>query len=584
MSSLFAYAGKYPCIDTLMNAMSNMSAQRFELCGIALKDDEKTQVVRVNGGVNELKVSAKDLKSGACIGLGELKRVHRVKPSGITAPPAVNEDFICALDGKIKDFDSLCSSVDKTFPIATDEDLLLSLLLNFKDREEFYLLSSVGEIIGGSSFAFVTKDEDAVFARAGERPLYVGISDTGRCVSSEVFALFSCAQKYFELRPGECVKITAEKILLKDTKMRKIKRAQLSFPSLNPQMLESNINAPSRAAYETVRLAVSKENISFSLHKMKKRTLAQLDRIIICAADEEYRAAMLSADFIEAYSDIPCSAKEAAELLNSGTVFDKRTLLLAVSSGGEDKDVLACVKRAKSFDAHTIGICRAGVTALGALCEDKIEIPFCTSPLCRYISCGLRLNLFSLWLGNKNAVISDMYLSLASKFAELLPGKISAAMKINPSAEKAAHLIESKDKIFICGEGADFALSFQSAEMIRDKLEINAAAISSSSLCSLNPKVLSGALVIVFLTNKDALFDVLSCARRCISLGAEALIFTTANIENEISGFDNIISVADSLFAFDGFTALCAFDMTLDSAVKENEEENIALNEENYPA
>ncbi len=572
MSSIFAYAGKSPCRDIILDSVSRLKGEGFELSGIAMKVGEKIETLKIKGRAEILGENAAQLSNEGCLGIGEAKPSHRCKPSGITAPPSSNEYFCAALDGCIENFDALRAWSENPFPIATDEDLLLAALTRLKDMAPLEIITSLTDALQGEpSFAFFSVKEDAIYARAGRRSLAVGICEDGVCLSSEAAAIIPYAKKYFIIRDGECVKLTAERATVYDKKLRKIKKTALTtnIPDINARgsLVPPRLSSLPFTVKDTVSAFVKDGTVDFESLKFSKRALSRIYRIIIAGSGEGFRAAVLSAYYIEALSDIPARAAESGELLNSGTLFEKETLLIAVSPSGEDKNTVACLKRAKQFGSMTLGITCSPFSSLKEECERIIALPNnATVGEGAYFPCALALSLFTLWLGNKCEIVSERYMNVAVKLSELLAGKISSALKPSSYNTESAKALLSRDNIFVTGTGADFAVSLEAAAQIRKNIKAPACALPCAELSGDCAPLISESLVILFVTNKEYISSSLYYARRFISLGAKTLIYTTANIENEMSGFDTVVPVTDSLPLFDTLTALTALEKTLDTA------------------
>ncbi len=573
LSSIFAYAGDSPCKDIIIDGVSRLCAEKFELCGISMKTEDKIEIIRMKGKAELLGENARELGNEGRIGIAEAMAAHRCKPSGLTAPPASNEFFAAALDGAIENFDSLKAWAKSTVPIATDEDLLLALLTKMRELEPLEIMTNLSRSLqGGAGFAFIPENEEAIYIKAGARPIVAGICEDGYCVSSELFAIVPYSNKYFLIEDGELAKITYEKATVYDSRLRKIKKPLYnSFgydAPLEGYMLSDSLSSLPFAVRDTVSSFTKNGALSFDPLKISKRTISKIDRIIITGSGESFRAGALAAYCLEALTDIPSAAIPASELKSSGVFFDRNTLLIAVSAGGESRDTVDCVRRAERFQALTLGVTSGSLSTLERECKRviKARVKKTDSPLHRYISAALSLLLFALMLGNKNEILSDMYLSVAVKLAELLPGKVLSASKTNQNTYPCAQKLLAAESVYASGTGADYLISMEAAALIRQELRVNASALPLSELSNEGEALLNGSLVAAFITNRETLGSALYYLRRCSSLGAELIIFTTADIENEISGFESVISVTDSLPVFDTLVALSALSKTLDTA------------------
>ena len=584
MSALFAYAGKTPCRDIIIDGLERLYSERFELSGIVIKEEARFEQFKIRGNSRLLGENSKELSSEGCIGIAQSSRAHRCKPSGITAPPAANEYFALALDGVVENFDALKNWCKSPLPSATDEELLLAVITKLREFSPLEIISSLSNSVKGSpGYVFMSFEDEALYAKSGSSPLAVGLCEDGYCVSSELSAILPFAKKYFLLKDGEYARITNEKAAVYDSGNRKIKKQSYSIsviePRLDGYMLSESLAVLPFAIKDTVNRFLREDALIFDSLKLSRRTVLKTDRIILTGTDESYRACELAAYYLEALTDIPATAIESGELISSGTVFTRETLVIAVSSSGEDKDTLACVRRAKSFNSLTVGVCSSLFSMLELECSKMLKpCPKRTGDaLYSYLSSSLALLLFALWLGNRNDVISDRYYSVALKLAELLPGKISSAVKHTPVIYSCAEAILSAEYVFTAGTGADYELADEAAAMIRRSVCLPASRFCCAGLSCENEAILKNSVIAAFITNKEFLDKTLCFLRRCRCLGAKVIIFTTSYVESEINGFDLVVPVTDSLPVFDSLSVLASVEATLDSAknilAKENEQQ-----------
>ena len=575
MSAIFAYAGNAPCKDIILEGLNRLRGEAFELSGITLKTENKIECLKIKGSTERLFNEAKDVGKNSCIGLGEASRIYRCKGSGITAAPAANKDFSVALDGAIENFESLKQWTKHPFSIATDEDLMLAVLTKLKSFAPLEIISKLSASLGGNpSYAFITSAEDAVYAKSGAFPLFAGVCDDGVCLSNELGAATAFAKKYYVIERGECCKITSEKITIYDSKIKKIKKQPrvTGFGEMSDGVfpITDRIHSLSFAVNDTVKRLVGANGLDFEYLRLGKRTISKFSRAVITGSGTSYRAARLGTYFFELMCNIPCTAVCSGELRYSGAVFDRETLLIAVSAGGENKDTIACVRKAKSCGATAVAITQQGNSLLSKECERAINIKLKrnSESVFTYVTELTALSLFTLWLGAKNEVVSEKYFDVAVKLAELLSGKVSGAAKANSLNPIPSNRIIKAERIFVTGLGADSELSLQAAEEINEIAPFKAFAMPCSELSLKGEAELKGSTVIAFITNRELMQKSLFYLRRLGALGAEIILYTTEGVENELYDFDNVISVTESLPIFDCICAIAALENTLSTALR----------------
>ena len=167
-----------------------------------------------------------------------------------------------------------------------------------------------------------------------------------------------------------------------------------------------------------------------------------------------------------------------------------------------------------------------------------------------FISDFLSLCLFAFYLGSKANIISDLYLGVSLKMAEMLSGIVSAVIKSSPKIEAATALLSNQKNCFVTSADSDYSLCFEAARVIRETTNNNAQAVGAQELCDYPAELLSSATVFVLITDKEHLHRELKSTYRIKNRGANVIIITTESIEEELSDFENIISFTDSLPVF----------------------------------
>lgn len=556
MSGIFGYIGTEQCKDILTAGISSLEKRGADTTGIVIKCKDDFIAIKTKGGTSDLKQKAAAVKNESTIGIAQCDKAMRCKATQLTAKPACNNLFAAAMDGTIENFDDLKRWTNNPFPIATDEDLLLAMLCVGNDPNKLEIIKKFDTLIRGTpSYAFISNDENTIYCKAGSRPIVIGISSNGFYLSSEIGAITSLADRYIFLDENEAAKITADKAIIFDSRYKKIKKTILETPDAvyfeNDYSIKDEIFYCPLTVKETYRRFIQNSKINFDNLKLNHRAVDKLSRIIITGTGGSYNTAEISAYNFSMVTDIPTNAYPAGELRYSGCVIDRNTLLIAISHRGESEDTIACVKRFKAIGAKTIAVTSNASSYLAKLCDSIIN-PNCDFDineisLRSFISNYLAMSFLALHIGCKSGIVNELYLNVTIKMAEMLPGKISSAIKPSPAIEKAAGMLSQTENVFVTGLGADYALSLEGADKLRKIAKVNASAYCVSELVQKCTSILDGSLVIAFITNKELLHKALYSLRRAKALGAKIIIITTENIEEEINDFESIISFNDSV-------------------------------------
>ncbi len=585
MSGIFAYIGREDPKKILAEGLSSMQHRGGEANGVAVKVKDGFSTARVTGGVPELCEASKHVAEGSC-GIAQTAQLVRTS-SKTSVSPASNNMYAVVCDGSIQNFRSLKRWSREPFAINTDEELLLACLCITDLQDKLELIRKVrAALLGAPGFAFISADESAVYACAGDRPLFAGMGESGVYLSSELSSLCRFCDKYAAVGNGEIVKLRGEKLSFFDAKARKMKKSFLPVPDKpyfeSDFSLDNELYSCSVTAKDVYRNLIKNSKLSFDFLKLSRRSVEKLSRIILVGEGSSYNSALYCRNLLELMTDIPSFAYTSGEFMYAKGVLDKNTLLVAVTERGEGYSTLASVRRAKAAGAKTLAVTASELSSAALMC-DKV---LCTGgdfpgdiSLSSFIAQSFSLALFSLYIGVKDSVVNDLYLNVAIKMAEIIAGKIASAVKENTAFASAVNMILSAEKLFFCGVGTDYAASREAAEKLRRISCRSCSALPLGELSGYDKASLSGAVVLAFVTNKDRAPACDIMLSRIKTLGAKIIMFTTDNIEEELSSFDTVISVNDTLPIYDALSCVAAsykLSLLLRSADEECEDNTAA--------
>lgn len=584
MSGIYAFTGSVPCRDIIIDGINRLCSKGKELCGTAVNTEDKISLFKIHGSPKTLLEMAESINNEGCTGLAECANACRAKPSAITSVPCASEKLAVAVNGNVENFDELRRRLKVSFPVATDEDLLLALLSFAEGNGFLQKLKYTAELLTGApSVVFITSEENAVYCRAGEYPLAVGIYENGCAVTSEMSALENGAKRYFILEKGESARITKERCAVYDEKLKRIKKPLLPVPEIKSFENDFGINEEifclPLAVKDTLSKLIKDNRLLLGSFAPSRRSVEKIERIIITGCGASYRAAMLGAYGIEQLCDIPCCAYPAGELRYSPAVFTKTTLLIAVSEKGENADAFSCMKRAEAFGAKALAVTSAPYSFLSK--ESDYTVSPCAEfsradlSLRAFISGALTLNLTALYLGFSKEIISDIYYNVSLKMAEMLPGKISASIKPNSALNGLSERLKSSSRTVVTGLCADYALAAEAAEKLRSISGVNAISFNLAELENENSEYINSSDIIAFITSAELLEKALFRLRRLKALGADITIVTSTNLEEEISGFEKVVTFADSIPLFNWLSAVsCIYKAAANASLKEEESQD----------
>ncbi len=198
------------------------------------------------------------------------------------------------------------------------------------------------------------------------------------------------------------------------------------------------------------------EKIDFDFLKIK---IEKIKRVYITGNSTDYGCVLAGAYNFEVLVDIPCIPILLSEFNFSNPVLDKNTLVLIVGSGNNDQCRLA-LKRIKENSAKAIGIFNfmpenSPAVSLGIDENAKISTAGYTL---RFIA----LSMLALYFGEKNQIITELYVKIATKMLESLSEKIKHILEQEYIIRQTAEKISSEN-LTLAGANVDFATAVYGA-------------------------------------------------------------------------------------------------------------------------
>lgn len=546
MSGIIGYIGKNDCAEFLLTSIEKLKNRGKNNIGFAIKNDDKiTSYV----GKNLSDFDDLNIVDGF-VGLAGVTDEQ-------TITPCCNDTFGVAIDGRVRNRESLASTSSPFFEITTDEELLLSMLCENNENDKISVMKNICcDIKGDITFAFISNTQNAIYVKKGNAPLVIGVGDDGYYICSELLPLVEVCKKYVAPRDNSYIKITQNKITIYDQNGKKIKPKIKPIPKYEyADCGNSLLKCPSQIE-RICDMYTTKDSLDFSKIGFSKRTLERISRIILTANGEEYNIAETICTNMELLSDIETVSMSSNLLMGATGYIDKDTLVIGISNSGEDMPTVSAIKRAKRYGAKTIAVTNNNLSYLARICDGTITTFDCG--VNAFQISYMALSMFAVYLGDKVGYMSDLHISLALKMAELLQGKLYSAIRNKQNID-----IDNSKNIIVSGFSTDYGVAKEIATGLRKTCGINAFSVSLDEMPSYYNMVENSVVLVPVSTNAD--FDVVLDNLKKLCAISNPIVFTTDNIANDLSFCQNVITVGDTLPLFNPITIATAMKSAIEN-------------------
>ena len=372
MCGIIGYVGQRPCKELLLQGLERLEYRGYDSAGLALREDDELDYLRVVGNLQALKREAGSNGSQAVTGVGHTRWATHGAVNEQNAHPLTGCDerkLAIVLNGIVENYRELKGSLEAdghAFHTETDAEVVVHLIERHYDGDLLEATrQAYRELEGHYAFVVIHHDhpEELVGARH-QCPLLVGVGDGEMYLASMVAAFIGETRSIQLIEDGEVVSITPE-----GSRFVSVEEGELEREVVE---VDWDIEAAEKSGYETFMLkeiyeqpdAVGEtlgdrirhgELVLESLG-LSEVELQNLRRIVIVAAGTSYHAGVVGRYMIEEWARLPVEPDIASEWIYRNPVLSKDTLVIGISQSGESRDTINAIKLARELGARTLAI------------------------------------------------------------------------------------------------------------------------------------------------------------------------------------------------------------------------------------
>lgn len=502
MCGITGYIGFREAYPIVIKGLERLEYRGYDSAGIALLNNDKIDLYKTKGKVEDLKKIAKEEVSKATLGMGHTRRATHGVPNNVNSHPHTSNsgNLVIVHNGIIENYDTLKKELitrGYTFSSDTDTEVLVNLIEEVKIQNNCKLGEAVqialAQVVGAYAIAVFdqTKPNEIVVARLGS-PIAIGIGE-----DNKEFFIASDASPFIEYTSNAIYLNDEELAILRldrDIQVFKIEDDSKVIPNiqelqLNLEQIEKNgfdhfmlkeIHEQPDAIQDTYRgrLLADKGIIKMGSVDNNITKFLNAKRIIIVACGTSWHAGLVAEYLFEDIARIPVEVEYASEFRYRNPIINKDDIVIAVSQSGETADTLAAIKLAKSQGAFVFGVCNvvgssiARETNSGAYTHAGPEIGVASTKA--FTTQITVLTLIALKLGNLKGEISNSALHIYLNQMNLIPEKVKSLLKINDKIEKIAAIYKDAPNCLYLGRGYNFPVALEGALKLKEISYIHA--------------------------------------------------------------------------------------------------------------
>lgn len=503
MCGIVGYTGFQDAYEIVINGLRRLEYRGYDSAGIVLEgSDNKLEVEKTKGKVEDLVNISKQLKGTAKVGMGHTRWATHGVPSDRNSHPHLSNNGKIALvhNGIIENYDTIKKMLTEkgfTFKSETDTEVLVNLIQYFMDlNPEIDFPAAVryalNEVYGAYAITVLHEDYPGVLVvgRLGS-PLAIGLGDKEYFIASDASPFVEFTKEAIYLEEGHMATISLEngvdiRTINENSKIEpEIQELKLSLEQIEKGgyehfMLKEIFEQP-KSVHDTMRgrLLVEEGVIKMAGIWDHVEKFKNANRIIIIACGTSWHAGLIGEYLIEEYARIPVEVEYASEFRYRNPIITDKDVVIAISQSGETADTMAALKLAKEKGAFIYGICNvvdssiARITDAGSYTHAGPEIGVASTKA--FTAQLTILTLIAFKLGKHNGNLGNAeFMSLIAEL-DAIPKKIEDVLNTTHELTQniAKDFVKATNFLYL-GRGYNYPAALEGALKLKEISYIHA--------------------------------------------------------------------------------------------------------------
>ena len=357
------------CVTEVIKGLRSLEYRGYDSAGIAIIKQSKIIEKKSVGRIADLE---KKINKNECKGnivIGHTRWATHGKPSLKNCHPFVKNTCALVHNGIIENYEDIKKQLklsNKNINSDTDTEVIAEAFdkLIQKDNNIIKNIINISKKIQGTySFAFLVKENNAIYGTRKGSPLVLGIGDNFNSISSDVLGLPDNTKEIIFLDENDIFEISEDNFMIFNSKGIKVTRPKHPYISKKDfnvkgefsHFMQKEIFHQPVSIEDTILNFADKKTNSIFLPK-NEINFNKISHIFLVACGTAYHSCMVAKYWIEEITNLPVTIDIGSEFRYRENFIDKNSLGLVISQSGETMDTLESLKKLKKNNIVTVSI------------------------------------------------------------------------------------------------------------------------------------------------------------------------------------------------------------------------------------
>lgn len=536
MCGIMGYIGKQNAQEILLSGLETLSYRGYDSAGIAVQQEDRLQVIKTRGRINDLRQKCALSPLAGSLGIGHTRWATHGKASDENAHPHTDTRGRIAVvhNGIIENHAQLRRMLTErgyVFRSETDTECAAHLLHLLYDGDMLRALLLAARYLTGSYALAVlcADDPSALYCIRSGSPLILGTREGESFLSSDIPALLPYTRELIVPEDGEAAVLRRSGVYLFSAGGQR-KRARTIHVAWDVQSAE-------KGAYPHFMLKEIHEQpqILRSPPIMQHLPARAPSQAVLLGCGTAYHACLLGAYYLERLAGIPAYPEIASEYRSRIAFPYRDCACIAVSQSGETADTISAARAAQERGAMLITLTNTLGATLERMASSSLITPagpeLSVASTKAYTSQALALLHLALRWGQLRGTLKT---DVSVKQLALLPQWAQEAMQLQSAVQAYVEPRADKPLFFFIGRGADAVTAREAALKFKEITYTPAESYPAGELKhGAIALIHEGMPVIAVCTQPEWLHKTLANLSECRARGAECVCFCLPRMEKE---------------------------------------------------
>ena len=525
MCGIVGILGTEPVAGSLVAALKRLEYRGYDSAGVATVENGRLDRRRAEGKLKNLEAKLAAAPLGGAIGIGHTRWATHGKPTENNAHPHASPRLAVVHNGIIENFRALrqeLAAEGYAFQTETNSEIAAFVvedeLAKGKSPHDA-VHAALGRLRGAFALVYLFEgEEDLLIGARQGAPLAIGYGDGEMYLGSDALALSPFTDRIAYLEEGDWAALTRKGAEIRDASGRKAQRRIQRSPAGSLLAERGNYrHFMAKEIHEQPEVVGHTLARYIDMGALKLKPFAwpadptRLTRVTIVGCGTAYIAGLVAKYWIERFARLPVEIDVASEYRYREAPVDDGGLTIVVSQSGETADTLASLRYVKERGAKTIGvvnvpdssIARLTDTAAPTLAGPEIGVASTKAFTCQLAA----LAALAISLGKARGAIDEA--TEAALIGDLVatPGLLAEALKLEPRAEKLAHVVARARDVLYLGRGTAYPLALEGALKLKELSYIHAEGYAAGELKHGPIALIDESMPVIVIAPRDAVFE-----------------------------------------------------------------------------